>query len=144
MTDVGRGYAFPHADGDESRRLRLLEERLDATTGRRMERLGLASSVLSLEVGAGRSSIARWLCGHVGPGGPVTGTHLETDFLAELSLRNQEELRHNVDICPTILGCPAQHPPDVTQVRPGCSLRLAGLELGTEPIQLVGKGAAPV
>jgi len=53
MTDVGRGYAFPHADGDESRRLRLLEERLDATTVRRMERLGLASSVRSLEVGAG-------------------------------------------------------------------------------------------
>jgi hypothetical protein len=63
------GYAFPHADGDESRRFQLLEERLDPTTIRRIERLGLVSGARSLEVGAGRGSIARWLCGHVGPGG---------------------------------------------------------------------------
>lgn len=54
MTDVAPGYAFPHADGDESRRLQLLEERLDPTTVRRIDRLGLASGARSLEVGAGR------------------------------------------------------------------------------------------
>ena len=98
MTDVAPGYAFPHADGDESRRFQLLEERLDPTTIRRIERLGLVSGARSLEIGAGRGSIARWLCGHVGPGGRVTATDLETDFLAELSLPNLEVLRHDVRI----------------------------------------------
>lgn len=96
MTDVAPGYAFSHAGGDESRRLQLLEERLDPTTVRRIERLGLASGARCLEVGAGRGSIARWLCGHVGPLGRVTATDLETDFLAELSLPNLEVLRHDV------------------------------------------------
>ena len=99
MTDAGRGYAFPHADADESRRLQLLELRLDPTTIRRIERLQLAPGARCLEVGGGRGSIARWLCSHVGPRGHVTATDLDTSWLAELSLLNLRVLRH--DCVPT-------------------------------------------
>ena len=90
------GYAFPHSGGDESRRLRLFEERLDPLTIRRVERLGLAPGARCLEVGGGHGSIARWLCHHVGPRGRVTATDLETGFLSERSLPNLEVLRHDV------------------------------------------------
>lgn len=96
MTDAVRGYAFPHADADESRRLQLLEERLDPTTIRRIERLELAPGARCLEVGAGRGSIARWLCGHVGQRGHVTATDIDIDWLAELSLPNLRVLCHDL------------------------------------------------
>lgn len=90
------GYAFPHTAADESRRLQLLEERLDPATIGRVERLELVPGARCLEVGAGRGSIARWLCGHVGPRGQVTATDLDTDWLAELSLPNLRVLRHDL------------------------------------------------
>src|SRR5262249_12020504 len=88
MTDAFRVYAFPHADANEGRRLQLLEERLDPTTIRRIQRLELVAGARCLEVGARRGSIARWLCGHVGQRGHVTATDIDIDWLAELSLPN--------------------------------------------------------
>lgn len=95
-TDAVQGYAFPHTGADESRRLHLLEERLDPATIRRIERLELVPEARCLEVGGGRGSIARWLCGHVGSRGHVTATDLDTGWLAELSLPNLRVLRHDL------------------------------------------------
>jgi hypothetical protein len=38
-------YAFPHSAEDESRRLQLLEQRLDPLTKRRIQRLGVGNAV---------------------------------------------------------------------------------------------------
>jgi hypothetical protein len=75
----------------ESRRLDLLAERLDPVTKRRIGLLGLAPGVRCLEIGAGRGSVARWLCEHVASQGQVTD--LETGFLSGLALPNLTVLR---------------------------------------------------
>jgi SAM-dependent methyltransferase len=96
MTGTRHEYAFPHTNVDEGRRLELLEARFDPATIRRVERLELTSGSRCLEVGGGRGSITRWLCGHVGPRGHVTATDLDPGWLAELSLPNLRVLRHDV------------------------------------------------
>jgi hypothetical protein len=60
-------YAFPHSGQDESRRLELLEQRLDPVTKRRIGSLGVSEGTRCLEIGGGRGSITRWLSGVVGP-----------------------------------------------------------------------------
>jgi len=96
VTQKSSGYAFPHSQSYEDERLQLLEKRLDPSTIRRVERLGLHAGARCLEIGAGHGSVARWLCGHVGERGRVTATDLETGFLELLSLPNLEVLRHDV------------------------------------------------
>jgi SAM-dependent methyltransferase len=97
QTKTGCGeYAFPHTATDERRRLELFAQRLDPITIRLVERLGLAPDARCLEVGAGRGSMARWLCENVGQRGHVTATDLDTGFLDELSLPNLTVLRHDV------------------------------------------------
>src|SRR5262252_7349314 len=54
-------YAFPHSAEDESRRLELLERRLDPLTKRRIQRLGVGEGARCLKIGGGRGSITRWL-----------------------------------------------------------------------------------
>jgi len=46
-------YAFPHSAEDESRRLELLEQRLDPLTKRRIQRLGVGEGARCLEIGGG-------------------------------------------------------------------------------------------
>jgi hypothetical protein len=58
VTQGAAGYAFPHTDADESRRLDLFAERLDPLTKRRIGQLGLGPAVRCLEIGGGRGSIA--------------------------------------------------------------------------------------
>jgi SAM-dependent methyltransferase len=96
VADETARYSFPHADANESRRLELLEQRLDPLTKRRIGRLGLPPGARCLEVGGGHGSIARWLCELTGPGGHVTATDLDTGFLSGLSLPNLDVLRHDV------------------------------------------------
>jgi SAM-dependent methyltransferase len=96
VTQSAAGYAFPHADAGESRRLDLFAERLDPLTKRRIGQLGLGRAVRCLEIGGGRGSIARWLAQDVAPQGHVTATDLETDFLSQLALPNLTVLRHDV------------------------------------------------
>lgn len=93
---VENRYAFAHGHKDERRRLEQLQQRLDPITIRRIEQLALAPGARCLKIGGGRGSITRWLCEHVGAGGRVTATDLDTGFLAELSLPNLEVLRHDV------------------------------------------------
>jgi tRNA A58 N-methylase Trm61 len=58
--DHAPDYAFPHTAEDQ--------------------RLGIAEGARCLEVGAGRGSIAAWLCRAVGPAGHVTATDLQTSM----------------------------------------------------------------
>jgi hypothetical protein len=67
-------YAFPHSAEDESRRLQLLEQRLDPLTKRRIQRRGIGEGARCLEIGGGRGSITRWLSDIVGPAGRVIAT----------------------------------------------------------------------
>src|SRR5499427_8764153 len=89
-------YAFPHSAEDESRRLELLEQRLDPLTKRRIQRLGVGQGARCLEIGGGRGSITRWLSEVVGPTGRVTATDLQLGFLKEIDASNVEVLRHDI------------------------------------------------
>lgn len=89
-------YAFPHSAQDESRRLELLEQRLDPLTRRRIERCGVSKGARCLEIGGGQGSITRWLSDVVGPVGRVIVTDLQTGFLTEIDASNVEVLRHDV------------------------------------------------
>ena len=89
-------YAFPHAAQDESRRLELLEQRLDPLTQRRIERLGVSQGARCLEIGGGRGSITRWLSDVVGPSGRVIATDLQLGFLSEIDAPNVEVRRHDI------------------------------------------------
>jgi SAM-dependent methyltransferase len=89
-------YAFPHSATDESRRLQLLEQRLDPLTKRRIQRLGLGRGSRCLEIGGGRGSITRWLSDVIGPTGHVIATDLQLGFLTEIDAANVEVLRHDI------------------------------------------------
>jgi SAM-dependent methyltransferase len=89
-------YAFPHSAEDESRRLQLLEQRLDPLTKQRIQRLGISKGARCLEIGGGRGSITRWLSDVVGPGGRVIATDLQLGFLSEIGASNVEVLRHDI------------------------------------------------
>ena len=89
-------YAFPHSAEDESRRLQLLEQRLDPLTKRRIQRLGVTKGASCPEIGGGRGSITRWLSEVVGPTGRVIATDLQLGFLAEIGAPNVEVLRHDI------------------------------------------------
>ena len=89
-------YAFPHSAEDESRRLQLLEQRLDPLTKRRIQRLGVSKGARCLEIGGGRGSITRWLSDVVGAAGRVIATDLQLRFLTEIDAPNVEVLRHDV------------------------------------------------
>jgi SAM-dependent methyltransferase len=95
-TDETAQYAFPHSGDSERRRLDLFARRLDPLTVRRIKPLTLPGGARCLEIGGGQGSIARWLCEHVGPGGHVTATDLETGFLSELPPANLTVVRHDV------------------------------------------------
>jgi len=89
-------YAFPHSAEDESRRLQLLEQRLDPLTKRRIQRLGVSKGARCLEIGGGRGSITRWLSDVVGASGRVIATDLQLGFLTEIDASNVEVLRHDI------------------------------------------------
>jgi SAM-dependent methyltransferase len=89
-------YAFPHSATDESRRLELLEQRLDPLTKRRIQRLEVRTGAKCLEIGGGRGSITRWLSDVIGPAGCVIATDLQLGFLIEIDASNVEVLRHDI------------------------------------------------
>ena len=89
-------YAFRHSSADESRRLELLEQRLDPLRIRRIERLAIGRGARCLEIGGGRGSITRWLSELVGPAGHVTSTDLQLGFLGAVDRPNVDVLRHDI------------------------------------------------
>jgi SAM-dependent methyltransferase len=89
-------YAFEHSWELEGERLTLIETVFDDGTRHHLTRLAVPAGGRCLEVGAGAGSIARWLCGRVGPAGRVVATDLETGFLEGLSEENLEVRRHDI------------------------------------------------
>jgi len=89
-------YAFPHSAEAESRRLELLEQRLDPLTKRRIQRLGVGTGTRCLEIGGGRGSITRWLSDLAGPAGRVIATDLQLGFLSEIDAPNVEVVAHDI------------------------------------------------
>ena len=94
---MGR-YVFDHSWEGERDRLAALERIFDPGTIRHLDALGVRKGWRCLEVGAGAGSVARWLCGRVGPDGRVVVTDVETDFLGHLTedFACAEVLRHDV------------------------------------------------
>jgi SAM-dependent methyltransferase len=89
-------YAFPHSAEDESRRLELLEQRLDPLTKQRIQRLGVGKGARCLEIGGGRGSITRWLSDVAGATGRVVATDLQMGFLGAIDASNVEVIRHDI------------------------------------------------
>jgi trans-aconitate methyltransferase len=81
-------YLLEHDWEHEPLRLQLLERHADPTTARRLEAVGVGDGWRCLEVGAGRGSIAEWLCRQVGPSGHVTALDLDTSLLSWLDAPN--------------------------------------------------------
>jgi len=83
--------------GLERQRLRLLQQRYDELSIRRLRSLGPLAGRFCLEVGAGAGSVAAWLADAVGPAGSVVATDLDPRFLDELAGRpNVEVRRHDI------------------------------------------------
>jgi SAM-dependent methyltransferase len=91
-----QGYAFDNSWLRTRERLALLEECLGPATVRRMNALGVATGWVSLEVGAGGSSVAQWLSSQVGATGRVVATDIDTRFLDALNEANLEVRQHNL------------------------------------------------
>ena len=89
-------YVFDHAWDAERVRLASLEVGLDPGTIRHLENLGVGPGWRCWEIGAGKGSIAGWLCERVGNGGQVLATDLETTFLEELPYANVVVRRHDI------------------------------------------------
>ncbi len=89
-------YLLDHDWAQEPERLKLLEDHADSATIRRLRDAGLRRGWSCLEVGAGRGSITRWLCGEVGASGHVTALDLDTSLLTWLVSRNLEVIDGDV------------------------------------------------
>ena len=94
----GAGYGLDNAWRDARARLSSLEDWLDPGTIGHLRGRGVGAGWWYLEVGAGEGSIARWLCGQVGPGGQVVATDLDTRFLEVLPEPNLRVERHDVTV----------------------------------------------
>jgi trans-aconitate methyltransferase len=89
-------YLLEHDWEQEPQRLKLLEEHADPTTIRRLRDAGVRRGWNCLEVGAGRGSIATWLCEQVGASGQVTALDLDTSLLGWLASSNLEVVEGDV------------------------------------------------
>jgi ubiquinone/menaquinone biosynthesis C-methylase UbiE len=94
---VTHTYVHAQADPDaERRRLRLLQQRYDRETFRRLDLLGPPAGASCLEVGAGAGSVARGLSRAVGPAGRVVATDIDLRFLDATSASNLEVWQHDI------------------------------------------------
>jgi 2-polyprenyl-3-methyl-5-hydroxy-6-metoxy-1,4-benzoquinol methylase len=79
-------------------RLTMQEKLQDPATHDFMNRIGIKRGWRCLEVGAGRGSIASWLCEKTGPEGHVTAIDSSVKFLRSLSYPNLEVLENDITI----------------------------------------------
>ena len=89
-------YPISNADPDEERRLTLLESLVDPGTIQRLSNLDVGPGWRCLEVGAGRGSIAKWLCEKVGTTGSVVAVDIDTRFLDAIAADNLQVLKLDV------------------------------------------------
>lgn len=94
-------YLHAGTDSDiEYARLRLLENRYDPDTFRRLDAVGPGEGAHCLEVGAGAGSVARWLARRVGPTGRVVATDRDPQHLHSLDDPAIEVRRHDILVDP--------------------------------------------
>lgn len=72
------------------------ERQQDPATIRYLEEIGVSNGWECLEVGAGKGTIAEWLCQRVGTAGHVVATDLETRPLEAIASPNIEVRQHNI------------------------------------------------
>lgn len=89
-------YIFDTAADGEDVRLGALERAFDDGTFRHLGARGVAKGWRCLEVGAGRGSVARWLCEQVGEEGRVVATDLTTTLIEQIDAPNLEIRRHDI------------------------------------------------
>jgi SAM-dependent methyltransferase len=89
-------YLLDNAAPEAPARFSALSELYDASTIHHLTRLGLGQGWRCWEIGAGEGSIARWLCGRVGPTGSVLATDIDTRFLDQCIAPNLTVRRHDI------------------------------------------------
>jgi SAM-dependent methyltransferase len=77
---------------------------LDATTFGHLDRLGIAAGWRCWEVGAGATTVPRWLAERVGPAGYVLATDIDVSFLQGTGGRPFEVRRHDIVVDPAPAG----------------------------------------
>jgi SAM-dependent methyltransferase len=89
-------YVLDNAAPQTPARFSALAELYDGATTRHLEQIGVQPGWRCWEIGAGPGSVARWLCGKVGPGGTVLATDIDTRFFEHLVLPNLTVRRHDI------------------------------------------------
>jgi SAM-dependent methyltransferase len=94
------GYLLDNQHVEAGRRLEALSALFDPTTYRHFDHLGVARGWRVWEVGAGGTSVPRWLARRVGAQGRVVASDIDTSWLELDSSRSYEILRHDVSAEP--------------------------------------------
>ena len=92
MTDYMLDKEFEDAES----RLTIQEGLQDAATIDYLNKIGVIKGWHCLEIGAGRESIAAWLCREVGSKGKVTAIDIDARFLKTYSLDNLEIIEDDI------------------------------------------------
>ncbi len=90
------GYLLDNAQPEAGARFGALGSLFDPSTFRHVEELGIAPGWRCWEVGAGGSSVVRWLADRVGPDGQVLATDIDTSWAAGAAGGGVEVLRHDI------------------------------------------------
>jgi len=104
MTSEGSGYLLGNQASAAMDRFTAFTSLFDPSTFSHLDRLGLAEGWRCWEVGAGGTSVVRWLAGRVGPTGHVLATDLDTTWAEAEAIPNVEVLRHDVALDPVPPG----------------------------------------
>jgi len=79
---VPDGYVLPNAEAAAVARYAAFEDLFDPSTARHLDALGLGPGWRCWEVGAGGTSLVRWLAERVGPSGRVLATDIDVTQVA--------------------------------------------------------------
>jgi SAM-dependent methyltransferase len=102
-------YLLDNASAAAGERFTAFAALFDPSTFRHMDALGIAPGWRCWEVGAGGSSVVRFLADRVGPEGHVLATDLDVSWAAETSGPPVEVRRHDVVSDPPPAGCDLVH-----------------------------------
>jgi SAM-dependent methyltransferase len=96
MGDDAEGYLLDNRAAAAGTRLEALAAIFDPSTFRHIEALGIAEGWRCWEVGAGGSSVVRWLARRVGAGGRVLATDIDVSWTHDVAEPGVEVRRHDV------------------------------------------------
>jgi SAM-dependent methyltransferase len=91
-----QGYLLDNRQAEAGRRFDALATLFDPATFRHFDRLGVTSGSRIWEVGAGGSTVVRWLSSRVGGDGKVLATDIDVSRTAAATDANVEVRRHDV------------------------------------------------